>query len=285
MIRILLCALSLLTVACQMKPTRTGSSEQREFDLVVNKSTKPIELNDNMVVLDARPAFDYGLNRVIASHHFPWENLAESAETGEVLRDKRKLAQRAALLGLTPTTPVVVIGNGPSGSGEEGRLAWTLLYMGFKDVQTASVEMFRKNLTQMATPPPKNAPPADLETEVAMVTSKAEFQRVARDPKLRLENKIWILDVRSEKEYTNKPAGTPSKPDISALNVDWKQFYTANGRPDSNMRKKLKALGINENDRLVIISNRGVRSASAAYALISMGFTRVENFLPGWRSL
>jgi len=274
-----------LAAACQMKPTKTGGTQQREFDLVVNKATKPLVLTDNMVVLDARPAFDYGLNRVVGSHHFPYENLAETSESGELMRDRRKLAQRLALIGLTPDTPVVVIGNGPMGNGEEGRLAWTLLYLGFKDVQTASIEMFRKNLTQMATPPPKNAVPAEIEPQINMVTNKTDFQRWANNPKDRTENKIWIVDVRSEKEYLNREGEKKNKPDIGALNIEWKQFYTAQGRPDPNLKKKLKALGIAENDKIILICERGKRSSAASYALISLGFNRVENFLPGWHSL
>ncbi len=283
--RIFLAIVALLLAACQMKPTKTGGTQQREFEVVVSKSSKPLELNEKMVILDARSAFDYGLNRVVGSHHFPWENLAESAETGEILRDQRKLAQRLALMGLTPSTPIVVIGNGPSGNGEEGRLAWTLLYLGYKDVQTANIELFRKNLTSMVTPPPKNAEPADVEPDIGMVTAKEEFKRLADNPKDRRENHIWIIDVRSEKEYFNKAPGTEPKPDIGAINIEWKQFYTQMGRPDPLMRKKLQALGIGENDRIILLCNRGVRSSAASYALISLGFHRVENFLSGWRSL
>lgn len=284
MMRLLL-VLAVLLAGCQMKPTKTGGTQQREFDVVVNKSTKPLVLSEGMVVLDARSAFDYGLNRVVGSHHFPWENLAESTETGELLRDRRKLAQRLALMGVTPDTPIVVVGNGQTGNGEEGRLAWTLLYLGFKDVQTASIEMFRKNLTQMVTPPPKNAQPVEIDPQIEMVAAKDDFKRLADNPKDRRENHIWIVDVRSEKEYFNKVPGQPAQPDIGALNIEWKQFYTQMGRPDPSIRKKLKDLGVGENDRIILICRSGARSSAASYALISLGFRRVENFLPGLRSL
>lgn len=276
MIRVLLAAW-IFMVGCQMKPTKVSWSESRDFDLIVAKAGKPIKLEDNIVVLDARSAFDYGLNRVVGSHHFPWENLAESSNTGEILRDKRKLAQRLSLYGLTPDKSIVVVGQGPSGHGEEGRLAWTLVYLGYHDVQTASIEMFRKNLTQMATPTPKNEPPVDLEPNMAMVTSDSDFKRLAKEPGSRRDNHVWMIDVRSKKEYFNKDPKVAPKPDIGALHIEWKEFYTDLGRPNLKLKKRLKGIGVNENDRIIVFSQKGVRSAAAAYALIALGYKKAEN--------
>lgn len=281
MIRLLLAALIVL-VGCQSKPTKITETRSREFDLIVSKSEKPLKLDENMVVLDARPAFDYGLNRVEGSHHLPFENLLENPRTGELLKDKRKLAQRLSLLGLTPEKPVVVIGRGPDGQGEEGRLAWTLLYLGFRDVQTASVNMFRKNLTQAPTPAARNEPPVDLEPNIAMVTSEKDFKRLSADPKYRLDNRIWIVDVRSEKEYFNKDPKVKAQPDIRAIHIEWKEFFTDLGRPNGSLRKRLRNLGVGDGDRIIMVSQKGDRSGAAAYALIAMGFKRVENYLSGF---
>lgn len=269
---------------CQVKPTRVTESQSREFELVVSKSSKPLVLTEATVVLDARSAFDYGLSRIVGSHHFPNENLLESASSGELIKDRRKLAQRLSLLGLTPDTPVVVVGKGSEGQGEEGQLAWTLLYLGFRDVQTATVETFRKNLTQLPTPVAKNADSFAIETRDRLLTGKTEFQNWANSPKDRLANRVWIVDVRSEKEYFNR-TGEKSHPDIGALHIEWKQFFTSLGRPEPGLRKKLLALGVQESDRIILISNRGRRSAAAAYSLLSLGFDRVENYKGGWDSL
>ncbi len=285
MAHLLLMAGLIFLTSCQVKPTRVSESQKREFDLIIDKSKRPIVLSENTVVLDARAAFDYGLNRVNGSHHMTWESLAESAETGEILRDRRRLGQRLALYGLTPSTPIVIVGYGPTGEGQEGRLAWTLVYLGFQDVQTANLEMFRKTWTQKPTPPAKNVEPTDVEGNIAMVTTKEEFRRLARDPKGRGEARIHIVDVRSEKEYFNKSTPVGARPDINALHIEWKEFYGTDGRPNVQLRKRLKQLGINETDRIILVSNRGVRSGAAAYSLISLGFSRVENFLAGWRIL
>lgn len=274
-------------ISCQVTPTRVRNSQAREFSIIVDKTQKPIEINDGQtVVLDARPVFEYGLNRVENSQHFPWQNLSEKPETGELLRDDRQAALKLSLAGMSPKTPVVIVGYGPAGDGEEGRLAWNLLYLGFHDVQVASVDTFRKRWTQRPSPPPLNAPQWTANPRPNMVVGTEEFRALAANPKERLEKRIWLIDTRTTAEYFNKDKSAPgATPDIHAIQIEWKEFFASNGRPNSAMAKKLNGLGIKQGDRIILISNRGVRSAAAAYALTALGFTNVQNFIGGWRSL
>jgi thiosulfate/3-mercaptopyruvate sulfurtransferase len=276
--------LLLLLAGCVAQPTKVTETQKREFDLLVDKSSRPIELTDQTVILDARSSFDYGLNRVANSIHFPWDNLAETTASGEVLRDPRKAALRLSLNGLEPQTPVVVVGNGPHGDGGEGRLAWTLLYLGFQDVQVATAETFRKNFTQNPSPPAKNAPVWPVNPRTNLQIDKAEFAKLAQDPRGRLDSRTWIIDVRTDKEYFNK-GRVKNAPDINAVHVPWSEFYTEKGRPNSKVKGRLQAVGILPADRVILISNKGVRSGAAAYALLAIGFAHVQNFTFGWNSL
>lgn len=277
---------AVVMTGCQTTPTEVRESGKREFDLLVDKTQRAIALTDETVVLDARSSFDYGLNHIQNSLHMPWENLAESYASGEVLKDPRKAALKLSLSGLQPATPVVVVGYGPRGKGEEGRLAWTLLYLGFQDVQVGALELFRKNMTPNASPAAKNIPPWPVNPRSELQVGKAEFDKLKSDPKGRLDKRIFIIDVRSAKEYFNREMakGQPL-PDIHALNMEWTEFYNAQGRPNRSVVGKLKSLGIQPTDRVIMISNKGVRSGAAAYALIALGFSRVQNFTGGWNSL
>lgn len=283
--RLIFALLVAVISGCVMKPTKVVQTEKREFDLLVDKTQRPLELHEATVVLDARSNFDYGLNKVRGSYHFPWENLAEDRVSGEVMRDKRKAALRLSLNGLQPLTPIVIVGNGPRGQGEEGRLAWTLLYMGFQDVQVAGVAMFRKDWTPNASPPAQNVPVFTVNVREEMQVSIPEFKKMMEDPKGRMQTRTFILDVRGEKEYFNRAKGAKSTPDINAIHMDWKEFYTAEGRPNAGARAKLQSLGITPADRIVTISQHGVRSSAAAYALLALGFSRVQNFTGGWNSV
>lgn len=284
--RFVLLIVVFVLAACQSQPTRVSETQIRQFDVLIEKTSKPLELNDQTVVLDTRSSFDYGLNRISGSLHFPWDSLAEdpAGKKGEVLRDRRKAALRLALQGLEPKTPVVVVGYA-NGRGEAGRLAWNLLLFGFHDVQTANVDVFRKTFTRTPTPPAKNVNPWKIQERANLQIGGDEFQKLARDPKGRLGSRTFIIDVRSEKEYFNKDEKSPHAPDINAINVSWTEFYTKQGRPDEKIVARLGAVGIEPGDRVILVSQRGVRSAAAAYALIALGFRNVQNFTDGWHSL
>jgi thiosulfate/3-mercaptopyruvate sulfurtransferase len=275
-------AMVILTfTACQVKPTKVSSSRVRpENELIVSKAHAPLALNEMTVVVDVRANFDFGLNHILNSYNLPWQNLAEKESTGELLRDNRTAALRLSLLGLTPQTSVVVVGNGQGGQGEEGRVAWQLLYLGFKDVQTASVETFRAQMTQNSSPPAQNVPLWKANPHEDLKLEKSEFLALARNPKRRMETKTVILDVRSEKEYLHS-----KHPDFQALNIEWKQFFTPNGRPNPKLKERMMALGILPSHRIVVVSGKGVRSSAASYALIALGYERVQNFIGGYSSL
>lgn len=283
--RIIVLGLVLALVGCATpKPTKVTETEKRDFGVIIDKSGRPIELTDQTVILDTRSSFDYGLNRVLNSIHFPWDNLAETTESGEVMRDPRRAAVRLALTGIEPHTPVVIVGYGARGDGGDGRLAWTLLYLGIQDVQIATVETFRKNYTPNASAPAKNVPVWTVNPRAALQVGKPEFLKLVQDPKGRLDSRTWIVDVRSDKEYFNK-GKSKSAPDINAIHVPWTEFYSDKGRPSQTLRAKLQAVNVMPADRVILISNKGVRSGAAAYALLALGFTNVQNFTAGWNSL
>ena len=70
-------------------------------------------------------------------------------------RDLFKVTRRLALLGISPNKKIVVVGNGAKGEGEEGRLAWTLLYLGIPHVQVVGLEHFKNQLVNTEAPPLK----------------------------------------------------------------------------------------------------------------------------------
>jgi len=268
---------------CQSPPTKVREVQTREFNLLIDKTQRPIELHEGMVVLDARSAFDHGLNRVENSLHFPPENVRESSASGEPLKDPRQLALRLSLLGIQPLTPVVVLGYGLRGQGEEAQVAWALVYMGVQDVQVAGVDLFRKAWTQHPSAPAKNTDLWKANPRLDLKLSKSEFLPLMEDAKGRREKRIVILDVRSPAEFLGK--GSLAVPDVGAINIEWKEFFTAHGRPDPAIKAKLKGVDILPTDRVIVIDDKGQRSAAVAYALLALGFERVQNVSVGWRGV
>ena len=269
-----------LNTACQMAPTKVKEVHHREFEILVDKAQKPLSLGEGVVVLDARSAFAYGLNHVTGALHFPWNKLVEDEKTGEIIRDKRAGALRLSLLGLKPHSQIIVVGDGPNGGGEEGRIAWTLLYFGFQDVQTASVNLFRDFWTPNPTPDPANAESWNPAVRDELMIEKEEFARVSSDVKGRAEKRIVILDARTAAEYLKSSKKlSKNTPDIGAINVPWTEFYTKDGRPNPSIRARLAGLGVQNGDQIIVrAADQGLagNGASASYALMALGFKKVR---------
>lgn len=279
--RLLLVLAALLAVGCQMKPTKVNEIHNRgEFEILVDKASKPLKIEEGVVVLDARAPFSYGLNHVNGSINFGWEKLSEDSKTGELVRDKNAGMRRLALIGVKLHTPVIVVGDGPKGNGAEGRVAWQLLYFGMQDVQTAANDLFRDYWTPNATPDPQNAEAWQPNVHNEFLVAKPEFITLAADAKGRVEKRIFLIDARAPDAYLKASKKISKKqPDIGAINVPWTEFYKMDGRPNPSIRMKLETLGVKMTDR-VIFSSGPETAMPAAYALIALGFRRVQILTP-----
>ena len=237
-----------------------------EFSHVVEKARRPLAITEDTVVLDVRSAFDFGLGHVRNAVALP-------AIGGSALpRDPEKAAKRLALLGLRPNTPVVILGSGERGSGEEGRLGWDLLRLGFTDVQVADVQSFRSLWTTRPSAHPENVQAWQPAPHRQMELSVRECAHIAVHPKEWQDKRVWLVDVRAPSEHLRN----------AAINLEWQDFYNSEGRPDAGVRSKLKALNLKPEDRLVLISAKGVLSAAAAYSLVALGYEQVQACAAGW---
>ena len=269
------------SVGCQLAPTKVSESFRPEYGEMVSKTSQPIVFTEKTVVLDTRSAFDFGLSRIQDSRLFSWENLAESRDQGYLLTDLRKVSQRLALNGLDIHTPVIVVAGNPASPGA-GRLAWSLLYYGFYDVQVANIDLFKNRMTNRAADPVKNVDPKEVQPRAHLEVLKPEFEQLLKNADDRKEKRIFIIDVRSEKEFA-----AAKRSDL--LWLEWKEFYHSKGpnegRPNSKVIRRLAELGVQPSDRIVPVSNKGERSGAAAFSLIALGFAKVQNFTGGWSSL
>jgi 3-mercaptopyruvate sulfurtransferase SseA len=253
-----LVAMLLILSGCTVTPTKTVETTHRDLVQVVEKAQKPLVITEATVVLDVRSRFDYGLNHVQNSINFLWENLAENAQTGEPLRDSRQAAMRLSLLGLRPETPVVILGYGIHGNGEEGRLAWSLLSLGFQDVQVSAIEAFRQTMTPNETPPSLNEKAWDVNPRAELQIGKNEV--------------LNLLD----KHDTHVLVVNVGKKGVGTKTLDWKNFYTAQGRPNPGVEK---LLGADKSDRIILVGERGIPSGAATYALLALGYAHVQNYV------
>src|SRR5690349_21817188 len=119
---------------CQVKPTKVVTQEPVMSEGQFAESL----MKDKPVLLDVRPAFEFNLAHVPGAINVRWEDFSQSNPQSRGLLDNDlfSLARRLSLVGIDPDTKVIVLGKGPQGTGEEGRVAWTLKVLGVKDVYT-----------------------------------------------------------------------------------------------------------------------------------------------------
>lgn len=268
--------------SCAQTPTKVFETEAPKNKFETNWAQDP-----NLVVIDARPAFEFSLSHVPGSINLRWEDFSQKEEPflGLLEKDLFFHARRLARMGINPKSKVLVLGRGPQGSGEEGRLAWTLQVLGIKNTRFTHVDNFIAPQREESAPRPSVAiwkPEAD----TSLWIEKEEFLKLVLSERAG-ERAPIILDVRSEKEYLGKHHSYFSKkaPDISAMNVPWTEFITSKSETNVSIKDKLGAVGVTPDRDIVVIDDKGVRSAMVTLVLRELGFSKATNFAGGYMQL
>ncbi len=286
--KIILVILSLALTQCVNQPPKPTVLSESPVLRAQTAEPDEIVLSDKLVIVDARPYFEYSMSHLPNSLHLRWEDFSQVKEPvrGLLEKDTFFLTRRLARLGISPDTPVVVVGRGPAGLGEEGRMAWTLKYLGVKDVRFCVVDYFQTNLVNSPSAPLPNAPIWKPNIDESLVISRDEFlKHVVRSKDA--ENSI-LIDVRPSLEFLGKVkryAFSKRIPDVGAINIPWTEFFTAKGFPKADFREQLTSLGITPEKRVVVVSDFGAESAAVTLALRDLGYKRATNFAGGYMEL
>lgn len=293
--------LFLLNSACQQKPTQTMTQKK-----VMPKETAVSSLvTDETVILDTRNPFEFSANRIPSSINAQWSDFTQrSPEVRGVLEaDLFAIARRLALWGIDPNTPVLVVGKGLEGKGEEGRLAWMLKHLGIKKVNIARYDLFRGRVISPDEnePLPKNKEiwmPSDagsselkwqglidklipyryeLKFLKPYLVDWKEGNRVGRF----LNSPLRILDVRSDEEYKRFNL-QQLDPKFPLTHIEWKKFFLPNGTVRPETFNELQKMGWNDDDEIIVLSEEGLSSGAVTYALLHLGYSRAQNFSGGY---
>ena len=283
---IYLSVLVFLIAGCSLKPTKVFQTESYDSSELTNSLKKPIPVDDSTVILDARSPFEFAMAHLPGSKNVSWSDFAQKKGPypGLVKKNLRAEIRRLALMGIDKNSNIVVVGRGNKGDGGAGRLAWTMLFLGIKNVHLSDIDALGLRYSNLMKPPPKEnkriwAPV--VKNQLAASRSEVIASATAKDI-----GRTHVIDVRSREEYFYKTRNRTYKvPDLRATHINWREFFTESGRPSLKLRKRLQKINILPKHRVILISNNGVRSGAAAYALLALGYTSAANYAGGYSEL
>ncbi|MEQ1664446.1 MAG: rhodanese-like domain-containing protein [Bdellovibrionales bacterium] len=279
--------------ACVQVPTKIYTNEEFDTSILARGLKSKIVVDENTFIIDARSDFEFAIAHFPQAIHLSWSDFTDAQEIirrergtaalGRVKKDIDPILRRLALYGLSLDSKIIIVGKANKGDASEGILAWMFLYLGFKNVQTAQIDTLGIRYSNLLNSPKPNVLPWEAKIRHSLVASRDEIKSAAIS---KHDDKVHIIDVRSKDEYFNKNSKLQYQmPDIRAIHIEWKEFYSNDGRPNQGIRKQLESVNISRNDRILVISNRGLRSAAATYALLALGFSKAANYDGGYEEL
>ncbi len=200
-----------------------------------------------------------------------WQDFAEPnmPRRGYLLPDHAETCRRLAAVGVRPDRPVVVVGDGISGWGEEGRVAWMLGYLGVKDVRPVSIGEW--NRTRSGFRPTRDS---------AREWVPSLDASLRRDVRTAPPGAV-VFDARSRDEYlgASKFGETRGGRVPGALHLAWDRFIDpSNGSYDSaDLRRHISDISVSKDAIMVCYCTGGVRSAYLTVRLRQAGFHRAAN--------
>lgn len=289
-------ALALMLTSCGHKATK-GTSES---PVVAKKESQKAKVTGDTVILDVRPAFDFNMAHLPGSINVVWEDFSRRPPDarGLIEKDLHPIARRLALIGVDPQTPVLIVGKGLAGKGEEGRVAWTLESLGVQNIQIANVEDFRERRESKESKNKNFWTPqlneslviswAELRSKIEGTSypqTKARRKALGAVPLPVKDENYVVIDVRSKEEFSIDNLNKRTPRAFRFENIDWREFYTENMDPNPAMVKLLNDKGITQMTEVILISNHGVRSGAVTWALQKLGYKKARNYAAGYEQV
>ena len=214
-----------------------------------------------------------------------WTDLREGRLRSGRLASPDRVRAALAARGVRADRPVLVYGAADRGWGEEGRLWWTLRYLGHPRVRIldGGVQAWlRAEGPTAAEPAPELASAPRWKGEV-QVRLRADTEQVRLGPG---HPNVRVIDARTREEYEG------ATPYLSARGghvpgarlLSWRDLLAPDGRlkPEPELRRLLAAYGLAPGQRVIAYCTGGVRSAFLIAALAHLGFDDVANYDASW---
>jgi thiosulfate/3-mercaptopyruvate sulfurtransferase len=231
-------------------------------------------------VLDARSKGAYRRSHIRGARHADlFHYFVPGTDPKGLERFQKDLARRLGSIGLSGSETIVVY---ESRFGmRAARVAWMLEYAGAHRVflLEGGFQVWRESRYPTEQRVVRRDPLVFRIRPVSMLLATADVVRSTRS--------ATILDVRSEGEFTGKE-GRECDARLGRIPraqwLEWSDFVHQGRRfkTASEMRPALQLRGLKKHREVVTYCHRGARAASAFYALRSLGYGNVKNYIGSW---
>jgi thiosulfate/3-mercaptopyruvate sulfurtransferase len=208
------------------------------------------------LVLDTRSPLDFSLSHLPNSVRVDWRIGTVGGLLSGKLGDPSTVAAQFAALGVDRSRPILIVGDWLNGWGEEGRVAWDLIYLGHPNTHVLQGG-YSKWPTTTAYPPTQPASfPANPNEEIRATPEEVK--------------NALLLDVREPEEYSGSVTYGAAHPGHipGAINLPWKTSFS-------------QPIPFSTQTQLVVYCTGGVRSAMAWVWLTDLGY-EVANYDGSW---
>ena len=252
----------------------------RETRVFLSTAEARALLDLGATVIDARGTPAWATGHLAGSQPLAWTSMRQgwSPKNGHLSDDLGAIGAALGKAGVRADRPVLVVGAGGSGWGEEGRLWWTLAFLGHPEVYVLDGGM----PAWLAAGLPRSIDPrgsgrGDF-TPVPQVALRASASEIAgRDP---ARTVVW--DSREDREFAGEtPYGEARGGHIpGAAHLWFRELMDEAGllRPATELLPLLATQGIVPEKRIIAACTGGVRSGFAVAAMVHLGFPDVANY-------
>ena len=232
-----------------------------------------------VAILDARSRGAYRRSHILGAVHADLFHYFVPGTDPEGLRKfQEDLARRLGTMGLSGKETIVVY---ESGFGmRAARVAWMLEYAGAHRVflLEGGFRAWQKSHYPTA---------KTFERPVAQNFQIRPVSRLlATADQVRSSRNSVILDVRSQGEFNGiekRECDTRRGRIPRAHWIEWTSFHNGERfKTPSEMKTILRKNGVSRDKEIVTYCHRGARAASAFYALRSLGYRNVKNYVGSW---
>lgn len=243
--------------------------------------------DSDLIILDARgDSALYNSGHIKGAILTSWMNFVDFASVtstdsgfGEIL-PPQQISTLLSQLGIEKSKTVIVYGAGVTGSGDAGRIVWTLKMAGIENARLLNGDLTYWNSlnyglsTEMVSPK---------ETSFS-VSSFNQSYNVSTDWVNENKGTVTILDTRSKEEYDGQDIGFGEKQFghiPGAVHSPYQNLYAEDGRILSQQKldEYFSGLGIeNKSEIIVPYCAAGIRSAITMVVLRLAGYSNAKNY-------